>query len=370
MAPPAQAGPVHTRHRFQDRRMSPSSPQSQVSLHQESIPPASAHSLRRSNGSPTPLGRSRSLQGSPGHFTYSHADSGLSHVDQAQSSEALLIDPILPGSSTSSVNPADLMDHFASPFAIPTDPPRIARQDISPHHPTSDPSFDAFMAFHPTPISPRHSLDPASAAFPHGQGAATDWSGMMQDAAFHRHRRTPSEASDLSSSVAPSPYLANTDGFDPMDAQPSPLLRSQPDPSYHDGLGIEHFTISDHVHRQPLTDLPSPHISPLLSPHGDLDLGRRGDFVLMTTETGLDRFDPGLQTVSYGPVRSERVPGLHLNDGASEMGLPTPMAPPEINIEFAAPSRQQQQHLEPPRSLDDSNALSPPERGKIKITTK
>ncbi len=308
------------------------------------------------------LASQQQMHGLSGEYAFSSGGAGLADLPQDQQSfEALLVDTSLQTdfqAPNQSVNPAELMSHMSSPFggSVGSSDGRRMDREPSPHSQHHNP-MDQF-GVHSAQQSPRNSLNPASAAFPQGQPFA-DWAAL-QGPAFQTHRRTPSEHSEVSS-VAPSPFMPSSDAFEPMDAQRSPMLRSQPDALFQEGLGIEHFTISDNGPNQGFSPVPSPHISPRLSPHSGLDLSQGGGFML-ATDPGGTQFGGQMSSEMYPPVKSERIPSVQLNNGSGELGgLAAQMATPEINIEFAAPSKQP--NLEPPRSLDDCNALSPPERG-------
>jgi hypothetical protein len=295
---------------------------------------------------------------------------------------SLLMDHSLPGSGgqspNASVNPADLMSHMSpSPSPFHRD---FSGADITTamdRAPSPHSQVASQMPFLASQHSPRNSLDPSSAAFPHGP--PPDWT-MLQGPAFQGHRRSPSEHSDMSS-VAPSPYLPNLDGSfgagEPQQPQQqqSPLLNSQSDFFAQDGLGIEHFTISDNPQQQNhrLSPGPSPGVSPRLSPHlGEQQLGvifNGTNFVLpqdvgAAAAAAAAGAGAGTLQLDVRPgAKQERIPSLQLNSGAGELGSAAQMATPEINIEYAAPLKQQ--NLEPPQTVDDNNALSPPERGEF-----
>lgn len=56
-----------------------------------------------------------------------------------------------------------------------------------------------------------------------------------------------------------------------------------------------------------------------------------------------------------------------LNQGIPEFGQADAMSPPEINIDFAPPSRQAS--FEPPKPEHQADALSPPDRCKYTHAT-
>ena len=166
-------------------------------------------------------------------------------------------------------------------------------------------------------------------------------------AAFRGHRRTPSETySDVSSAHA-SPYLGNLDSFDP---DPSPLLNPQQDgPLFQEVMSFGQFNLNDNSHISPG---PSPHISPRLNPQQQaLPQFQPGNFGL-NNQFG----DQGMN------IYQGHEPFPSINQSGPEFGQADTMSPPEINIDFAPPSRQAS--FEPPKPANSADALSPPERCK------
>jgi hypothetical protein len=249
-----------------------------------------------------------------------------------------------------SVNPSELMNQMAATQSHPPTPPHLLpsmhnRQTPSPH---ASPNMNA-GAF-PSPGHSRHaSLDPSAA---YGQPPGTEWGNMAN---FRGHRRAPSETySDVSSAHA-SPYLVQHDSFE--DNQPSPMLNPQADPQlFHDPvMQFGQFTIADNSHISPGH---SPHISPRLMP---------AQQALPQFQPGTFGLDPHLHDQyaqqgmgAYPTQGSEPFPTI--NQGGPEFGQADPMSPPEINIDFAPPSRQAS--FEPPKPDHQMDALSPPDRCK------
>lgn len=269
-----------------------------------------------------------------------------------------MLDPSLQTSGRpqqGSVNPADLIS-APSPHNNTTSPPSLLPPDHSSPGQHSSPSMN-----HQS-LSPNHSrhtsLDPASAAFPQGQ-SPTNWTDMLQGASFQGHRRAHSEHSDVSS-TSPSPFLSS-DNFEPVDRH-SPLLSSQ-DPSVNpEALGIEHFNLSDQSFRQGISPGHSPAISPRISPQqgpGGID---ENPFMISNTSESV-RYDPlqahSMYSTMYNNQQQEAFPAM----GQEGIHGDNKMAPPEINIEFAGPSRTSS--FEPKLAGEDdansnANALFPP----------
>jgi len=254
------------------------------------------------------------------------------------------------------INPADIMSTMSSPQnMVPTPPNQLMPPDPHSSGPTSPVSNQGHQ------WSPRHSrhvsLDP-SAAFTNGQ-QSSEWAGVQ----FQNHRRAPSEHSDVSSSVAPSPFLAQQDSFDHFDHNPSPLLNPQQDPQMFEngGLGIESFSLSE-SQDQRHSPRHSPFVSPRMSPQPGPGMPRETGF--MQLPNGNFNGAPGSKIYT---TQAEQFPPFQPEErlGSNDMGQAAQMAPPEINVEFAPTTRQP--NFEPPRFENEFDALSPPERGKSRL---
>ncbi|CBX91928.1 hypothetical protein LEMA_P046340.1 [Plenodomus lingam JN3] len=197
----------------------------------------------------------------------------------------------------------------------------------------------------------RHaSLDPSAA---YGQGA--EWGNMAN---FGAHRRVPSETaySDVSSAHA-SPYLAQHDSFE--HDQPSPLMHAENDPQlFHDPVSrFGQFSLNDsNAHISPGH---SPHISPRLIPQQQQSLPMFQPSSFGLDQSMNDHF--GQQGINaYQNQGVEAFPSI--NQPGVEFGQADAMSPPEINIDFAPPSRQAS--FEPPKPEHQADALSPPDRSR------
>ncbi len=254
-----------------------------------------------------------------------------------------------------SINPADLMTTMASPQNFMPNPPNMMSSD--PNSPPAQVSLAPDQNHH---YSPNHSrptsLDPSSAQFMHGQQGA-DWANML-GAQFQTHRRAPSEHSDVSSSVAPSPFLSTQESFESYDGNPSPILTAQQDHLYPDALGIEQFSLADGQQNPPrISPAHSPFVSPRTSPNPGFGFSP-DNFMLAQNNFG----GPGPDIYTS----QAEDPYNHPKLGSGDMGQAASMAPPEINVEYAPPSRQS--NFEPPRPDADLDTLSPPDRSKVPYT--
>lgn len=278
---------------------------------------------------------------------------------------SFMLDPELQSSGqpqNQSINPAELMSNMSSPSHHNPTPPNLLQPDThsSPGQRTSpSPNQNPFF----TPNHSRHtSLDPSSAAYPLGQ-PQNDWTNMLGAAAFQSHRRAPSEHSDVSSSVAPSPFLTQQESFESIDQNHSPLLNAQQDQSmYQDALAIERFSLSDtqQQHQQRISPGHSPYVSPRILPQHGLGISQENAFMLAPNISNQFGGGPGPEIYTHQP--EEPFPNFQLRNGSADLGQAAQMAPPEINVEFAPPSRQSS--YEPTKANSDLDALSPPERGK------
>lgn len=282
----------------------------------------------------------------------------VQNPSQGQTFESLLLDSSFQGDcqqNNQSINPADLMGDMSSPPS--PHPPQLNRGPSL--NSQMDASFNQ-LSFHSPRHSPRVSLDPSSAALLQGQ-QITDWTSMLQGPSFRGHRRAPSENSDISS-VAPSPYMPNLETFESIEQQHSPLLTSQHDSNmYQDGLGIEQVSLSDPVTHQRFSPGASPHMSPRILPSNGMSLHQLNGF--LPQQRGLDApYNGGLPSEGYLDQKPDPPPTLQHMNGSGGLLHAAQVSTPEINIEFAAPLKQQ--NLEPSKPIDDGNALTPPERGQ------
>ncbi|KAJ8112321.1 hypothetical protein OPT61_g5285 [Boeremia exigua] len=199
-------------------------------------------------------------------------------------------------------------------------------------------------------------LDPSAA---YGQG--TEWANMAN---FRGHRRTPSESafSDISSAHA-SPFLVTHDSFE--ETQPSPHLNAQADPQLFQGpiSQFDQFNLNDGAHISPGH---SPAISPRLIPQQQsLPAFMPGSFGL---ESNMNNHFVQQQGIgAYQNQGTEAFPSLN-----NDFGQADTMSPPEINIDFAPPSRQAS--FEPPKPGSTADALtdtlSPPDRSRSRNRTR
>lgn len=273
-----------------------------------------------------------------------------------------MLDPSLQSAGqpqNQSINPADLMGGASQSQDQNGSGQNLMQMDSrpSPHQSPSGQQQSQQHHFY-SPNHSRHaSLDPSSAGLPSAQPQG-EWSGMVP----YGHRRAPSEHSDVSSVAAPSPYLKQ-EHLDSYDQNPSPMLNPQPDPSVYQGaLGIERFSISDaqqqrqqqHQQQQHAGVSPghSPYPSPRMSPNQGLGLAPESQFILGSNDFGRG---PGPQI--YTP-QDQNLTGADMTQASQ-------MPPPEIQVDLAPPSRQ----MENGRNENDTDALSPPDRGKSLTAT-
>lgn len=269
---------------------------------------------------------------------------------------SLVLDPQLQTNmqpTNQSINPADLVSRMSSPHN-PTPPNLLPPEPHSSPGQPSSPSSTQGQFY--TPQHSRHaSLDPSSAAFSQGQQPA-DWQQMLGGAAFQSHRRAPSEHSDVSSSVAPSPFLAQKETFESIENNHSPLLNPQQDPSlYENALGIEQFSLNEPQQQDAkyrISPAHSPYISPRLLPQQGVGMGQENHFMLSQVNHQLSGPGPEIYTDNSFSNMQQR-------NGSVDMGqAPQMVPPPEINVEFAPPSRNSS--FEPGKLGADLEGLSPP----------
>ncbi|OCK81151.1 hypothetical protein K432DRAFT_392436 [Lepidopterella palustris CBS 459.81] len=253
-----------------------------------------------------------------------------------------------------SVDPSSLMNQMATTQAHSPTPPHLLQPGMNRPNGSPHASPNMNQGAFPSPGHSRHaSLDPSAA---YGQQSA-EWGGM---ATFRTHRRAPSDTySDVSSSAQPSPYLGNNDSFDHND-NPSPLLGAQQDPAlFQDVMQFGQFTLNEN--RPLVSPGPSPHISPRLLP--------QQQSLPPFTPSNNYGLNPSMNNQFAQPHGMEMYHGQGqepfptINQGAPvDFGHADQMSPPEINIDFAPPSRQPS--FEPAKSEGQTDALSPPDRSR------
>ncbi|KAJ4333151.1 DNA-binding transcription factor [Ascochyta clinopodiicola] len=260
-----------------------------------------------------------------------------------------------------SINPSDLMAQMATTQSHAPTPPHLLPNMNSQRSPSPHASPHQNQGAFSPPNHSRHaslgqsSLDPSAA---YGQG--TEWANMAN---FRGHRRTPSESaySDMSSAHA-SPFLVTHDSFE--ETQHSPNLNAQTDPQLFQNpiSQFDQFNLNDGSHI-------SPGHSPAISPR------------LIPQQQSLPQFMPGsfgLESNMNNHFVQQQNMGVYQNQGVepfpslNEFGQADTMSPPEINIDFAPPSRQAS--FEPPKPGSTADALtdtlSPPDRSRSRNRTR
>ncbi|KAI5200926.1 hypothetical protein E4T39_05499 [Aureobasidium subglaciale] len=314
------------------------------------------------NLSPTSLSATNlSLNGPSPHNLSQHESNAFPGFDfnQHQLDPNLLYGNVQQQHSS---NPSLVDPNMAATHHNPTPPhllqPGLRRSSQSPS-PHASPSYQQ-ASFSQVNRQRSESLDPASAAYPPPGYRGNDW-GAGQ--AFQSHRRSPSDAySDISShSNHASPYLPSADSFDA-----SPMLNPQTDPSlFPDALGLGQFSLSDTQIPPHISPGPSPAVSPRLLPQSQQalpDFNTANGFALQPElgyQTQQQNFDmyPGASLAGGEPF-----PQLSNGGTPNEIGMADTMSPPEINIDFAPPSRVPS--FGPPNGAGPEDALSPPERNR------
>lgn len=298
----------------------------------------------------------------PSPYSNSSEASSFPNFDLDASNQAL--NPSLlyaDQSQQQSFDPSSLsLDPMAAATHHSPTPPHLLHANM--HTTSQSPSPNASPGFRQLSFNdsrPRsESLDPASAAFPPQGYHGNDWANGRP---FQGHRRTPSDAySDISShSAQASPYLGATEDFDA-----SPMLNAQDPAMFTDALGLGQFTLSDsHLAQPHISPIPSPHHSPNLMPQQQhqqplpdyTSLNNFGFSSDMVQQNGAN-YDNFQSTVS------EPFPNLPTDNSQGDFGQADIMSPPEINIDFAPPSRQAS--FGPPQPGSQEDTLSPPDRSK------
>ncbi|PSK34583.1 hypothetical protein B9Z65_8909 [Elsinoe australis] len=280
------------------------------------------------------------------------------------------LDPtLLQGSSPNTLDPNNLsLDNMATLQGHSPTPPHLLNTNtaVSSHSPSPrhTPSPQNVQAQFGRPRNTSESLDPLSAAFPQGYPTGGDWAA---GAAFKGHRRKPSDTlSEYSShSNQASPYMNTMDSFE-QSAHVSPMLNAQNDaPLFDDSLGMmNQFTLNE-----PSLN-PQQHISPAHSLHNSPRIpvqqqplpqfSPNDNFGLTNHDLNMQfQNDPSFNNFpNMGAFDQNAFPTFN-HDVVSPEGQADAMSPPEINIDFAPPSRQPS--FGPRARAGSSNELAPPD---------
>jgi len=248
----------------------------------------------------------------------------------------------------------------------PTPPhlmPEMARRQSNSPSPHATPGFSqtGFNGMN-RPRNLSESLDPASAMFPPSQG---EWSHM---GAYRTHRRTPSDnISDISShSNQASPYLGTLDSFDTL-PHSSPMLDPTQDPAFNGDL-LQGFSLSENRTAQQSYMGPghSPNHSPRLIPQHQQALPpftADNNYGLLSNTNGGYLHQPQNDLDMYPGQGHEAFPSLnHTSPG--DIGAADQMSPPEFKIDYAPPSRPE----EDAKPTNVEATLSPPLQGKLSMS--
>jgi len=291
-------------------------------------------------------------------FDYSNQslDPSLLDYTQPQHQQQTSLDPtnLSFDSMTAMQQASPTPPHLLQPDVRRTSQASSPRQTPSPHQ----------QQMYGQPARPRttsESLDPLSAAFPHGNmNGSNPWDS---GAAFRIHRRAPSDTiSEISShSAQTSPYMSNLDGFDYSAQHVSPLVQPQFDqPLFADSLSFNQFSLNDPSALQAhISPGHSPLVSPQIpTPQMPLPEFSSSDNFGITADLGGQFGATNLNGYDMMPSFDQQGMGLN-NTSVGISGEADTMSPPEINIDFAPPSRQPSFRDNQNRGFGD--ALSPPE---------
>jgi hypothetical protein len=332
-----------------------------------------SHLGRSPSASPLPPGTSSDITMSPN--TNIDKSSGFD-FNQAISDQNSSLDPVpLNPNGPDILQPQ--LDSSLDPMATTTmqshnpTPPHLFpemshRQSISPS-PHASPHIQQASFQNVSNMSrPRGtsgSLNPSSAAYPQGNG--TEWLGM---GGYRAHQRSPSDQLSDISSAHNSPYMQTMDSFD----HSSPMLNPSADPAFSDGLGLRHFSLNDPQNAAQNFYSPghSPAISPRLMPQqNELPAftadNNFGMVPAMSGQFGQPNDRPEMFP-SYG---HDAFPAYGHNQptSPSDLSATDQMSPPETNIDYAPPAKDNQVNR-PSRSIADGEILSPPIRRKLDLT--
>lgn len=301
--------------------------------------------------SPHDLGLNTSTNTSFPNLEYSNQSLDPSLLDFSSThSQQLSLDP----TNLSYDNMTSMQGHAPTPPHLLR--PQLSQSQSPSPRQTPSPQQQQMYVQPQRPRNTSESLDPSSAAFPHGYNP-NDWAA---GAAFRQHRRQPSDTfSEISShSAQASPYMGNLDGFDANATQHiSPMANPQQDyPLFNDNLGFSQFNLNDQgMQANHISPGHSPMISPSVStPQQPLPDFNPHDFGMSQDLTAQFRSADGVDMFpALGNENLNQGPSIGISGEADTM------SPPEINIDFAPPSRQPSFRNGQQHGLGD--ALSPPE---------
>ncbi|PHH80258.1 hypothetical protein CDD80_2281 [Ophiocordyceps camponoti-rufipedis] len=243
----------------------------------------------------------------------------------------------------SNLSPNDLNTMSSpQPYHSPTPPNPPRHQAGSAQHSPAfnQQQFTSSSASHSRNVS----LGPEAALLGNQTG---DWNQPQ-----FRHRRSPSEFSDVSS-VSPSPNLISSDNFEDHSGH-SPLQRPSDGSLYSEVLGFGNFSINDTSSNQyGQSPSHSPAISPRIPPQQPPDMNNAA--YGLTAEAGGFGAFVGM-SLPGDPFRSVQGSG---GADASHMA-----AAPTINIDYA-PNKPGSFELS--KTPMDQDSLTPPERGRSKL---
>ena len=282
-------------------------------------------------------------------FNQTSFDLGQTNFDTGASLDPSLLAGLGSNSSDLLASQQDLSNHNLSHDQMastmqshaPTPPhlmPEMARRQSNSPSPHATPSFpqSGFQTMN-RPRNLSESLDPSSAMFP--QQSQNEWGHM---GAYRTHRRTPSDQySDFSShSNQASPYTAALDSFD--NGHSSPLLNPSQDPTFNGDLGLQSFNLNENQ-IPPLQSYispgHSPSHSPRLVPQQQLPPFTAENNYGLLAHTNGQYMQPQQNGLEMFPGQGqEAFPSLnHTSPG--DLGAADQMSPPEINIDYAPPSK-------------------------------
>lgn len=152
--------------------------------------------------------------------------------------------------------------------------------------------------------------------------------------------------------------MTQQESFENYEHMPSPMMKPQLDSQlYHDGLGIETFTLSE-PQLQGRSPRHSPFVSPRMSPQRGLSISQDSHFIPPEMQ---NHYNGG-----PGPVYSNETEAFpqfppEQRLGSNDYGQADQYDVPQINVEVAPSTRQPAMELT--RFSSDPDALGLPDRG-------
>jgi hypothetical protein len=153
----------------------------------------------------------------------------------------------------------------------------------------------------------------------------------------------------------------------------SPMLNPSMDPAFSDGLSLEHFSLNDPRNAAQNFYSPSHSLAislRLMPQQKDLPAFTTDDNISMVPAISGQFGQPNDRPKMFPSYSYDAFPAYGHNQptSPSDLGAIDQISPPEINIDYALPAKDNYMNR-PSRSTADGGILSPPIRRKLDLTS-